>query len=277
VTLIRNPPAGCLIDPYQVLRALLHQHAVAVPSHQPETVGSDSANVSAFDSDASPVSEWDSTFYASEAFSEDDLNVSLQPRKVHFPVLAVDSERPPKEKMEDEEEILPVDQAEQPRLSEQSQAVPLQSPPQPLPGPQMIEGLAAPAPARTANRICDVAVRDRLLYVKIGYKDQPDNEDDLSWFFFKDLAEPDKRNWLRKFVHANVAGIKDSGWKSLPGLLAGAGAPVPVLKKRSVLARPNAGGDCNAQSMMAQPLRMDDSKSGVSASDSLNGSEKPSH
>jgi hypothetical protein len=110
---------------------------------------------------------------------------------------------------------------------------------------------------RIADRITDVAVRGRFLYVKIGYFGEPDNEEDPSWYFFKDLAEPEKRTWLRSFVHDNVAGIRDSGWKSLPGLLAEAGAPLPsrrkplpVPKERPAEVRLtlDAGGDCNARS-----------------------------
>ena len=65
----------------------------------------------------------------------------------------------------------------------------------PLQSPNLQEHAAAERPAqpRAADRICDVAIRDRTLYVRIGYQGVPDNEDDLSWFFFKDLAEPDKR------------------------------------------------------------------------------------
>jgi hypothetical protein len=279
VTLIRNPPEGCVMDPYQILRALLHQHAVTPARHHP---GQGPTNPDVLVTE-SPVSPWDSTYDATTDFDAEDTPASverLQPRRVHFPEPLDGGGLPPKDKMEEDEEMQPIDQQkphagglrhvvpEQQQLqhTEPERSEPLENRLQLAPG-------VPPTQPRTANRICDVAVRDRMLYVKIGYEGVHDSGDDLSWFFFKDLAEPDKRSWLRTFVRDNVAGIRDSGWKSLPGLLAAAGAPLPVLKKRSVLARPNTGGDCYAQSTARPPLAVSNSNSG--ASDSFESATSP--
>ncbi len=114
-----------------------------------------------------------------------------------------------------EEFMIPVEEMDPPR-------------PAVLPESPAVPSDATVGTNRSANcsSNSNVAVRDHLLYVKTGYQDVPDIKDDPSWYFYKNLAEPKKRKWLRHFVKNNVEVIKDSGWKSLPKLLADAGAPL---------------------------------------------------
>jgi hypothetical protein len=217
VVLVRRPPPGyTVMDPYQVLRSLLHQHARISDPAPHALLAPD------FDLSTTPVSPWDSSFDGDADSADSDVYQLEGGRFRPIPMVAVgssDAERaapavPDKDKMEADEEMDPVI-LPQPAVSFTPKMAP--------PG----QRLEPERRGRVANRISDVAVRDRLLYVKIGYQGEPDTEDDPTWFFFKDLAEPDKRQWLRHFVKRNVAGILDSGWKSLPKLLAESGAPLP--------------------------------------------------
>ncbi len=236
VVLVRNLPEGLRMHPYQVLRSPLHQYAVVTPPHQLDVVAKD-LDTPITDDFLSPVSPWDSAF---EAVSESDTEESgvpariLQPRRVRFlePPAGgevLDIRLPNKDKMKRMRRWC--------RRSTRSQFVSRASScstsatasrhgsaiehntrtsVQEAEAAMVTRSDAQKRPARVADRICDVAVREQLLYVRIVIE-ASQIVTTTRLVFLRRFAEPDERNWLRRFVRENVAGIKDSGWKSLLG------------------------------------------------------------
>ncbi len=267
VVLVRHPPQSCTVmDPYQVVRALIHQHAVASP-----TAPSQSEEAERRLGESSPASPWDSSYSGADEEDTSDVGTPGVARRIALPPSL---SQPLKEKMEEndfaetaEAEVLgqqvgkmieekgSLDQVggmveeevpvQHPSETEKEKDVSdfgekleedhpaedrvLARPTERRRAPLPTSTMAAPQEKKSvANRIVDVAVRERRLYIQIGYRDEPDQPTDQSWYFYKDLAQPSKLKWLRKFVKNNVVGIKASGWKSLPGLLAEVGAPVTL-------------------------------------------------